>query len=358
MATPFNDSIRNQIEAERVRNERAIGAMQLLASMNQTGATRYGHDKAAQTAQAAAANEAERIRSTLLLGQETNASAERVAGLGRTSTENIAKGTAANEATRLQNILDLGKSEITSAENIEKMRGANSMAVAKWNAMLQDPRYAGNADKLDADIDQLNGFAKVAAAKANFALQSGIDGTTKWGGLAKKTLTPAEVSTLASGIWNGATGDGSAQMFYNGKAFEPIIMPKPARRGYGLDPTPAGLPLVPPIQGPRQNQRMMDDSVPLPAPMPMSGVYNSPPTGRLAVPVTQPAIAAAVPMGVPMGVPPLPPGTQIPQNRGMVSPQQVQAWAQKQAMDRAYQERYLNAMRAASQQNTMPVPGF
>lgn len=311
MATAFNDSIRNQIEAERVRNERAVAAMQLLASMNQTGSTRYGHDKAAQTAQAAAANEAERIRSTLLLGQETNASAERVAGLGRTSTENIAKGTAANEATRLQNILDLGKSEITSAENIEKMRGANSMAVAKWNAMLQDPRYAGNADKLDADIDQLNGFAKVAAAKANFALQSGIDGTTKWGGLAKKTLTPAEVSTLASGIWNGATGDGSAQMFYNGKAFEPIIMPKPPRRGYGLDPTPNGLP-VPPM-----NQSLMTPpSYGVPPPLQMGAAGLPPmPTGRVAVPAIQRQPA-------PMAVQP-----SVPSN-AMMAPRQLPFWAQ------------------------------
>lgn len=288
MATAFNDSIRNQIEAERVRNERAIGAMQLLANVGNQSVARSGQSSTERIASQSAGNESEKIRNALLLGRETNAAQERVAGLGN-----------------------------TSAENIERMRGANGMAVAKWNAMLQDPRYAGNADKLDADIDQLNGFAKVAAAKANFALQSGIDGTTKWGGLAKKTLTPAEISTLASGIWNGATGDGSAQMFYNGKAFEPIIMPKPQRRGYGLDPTPVGVPGVPyaPNQG-----LMTPPSYGVPPPLQMGAAgLPSMPTGRVAVPSIprQPA-----PMAVPASV-----QSSVPSG-AMMTPRQLPFWAQ------------------------------
>lgn len=330
---------------------RALAAIQAMSEVGR-------QSSAERIAGKSAANEADRLNNALTLGREQYGSQERVAGLERGSR------------------LELAALGHTSAENVEKMRGANSLAVAKWNAMLQDPRYAGQSDQLDAEIDQLNSFATIAAAKANFALESKKANVKNMFGFGK-TPSQEEVSKFASEIWSGAAGAGSDQMFYNGKEFEPIVMPKPPRRGLGLDPTAApGLPTVPP---PRPNHRMMEDSVlltPVPVPYgPTSGTF-SPPLGRVAVPVAQPATtipelqrlgplgviqrlmtpaatsqaSAAAPMAIPQALPP------VPMNRGIVTPQQAQAWQQKAAVEAAFKQRYLDAMRAASQQYAPASP--
>lgn len=266
---------------KRIRQERLMAALQAATAGR-------GYSSAERIASRTADNEAERLRNALMLGREQLGSAREIEGMRGASAENIARGTAANEATRLQNALDLGREGNTSAENIERMRGANQLAVAKWNAMLQDPKYLGNAEQLDAEIDQLNNNAKVSAAKANFSLESKKAGAKNMFGLSK-VPSSEEVATFASDIWSSATGDGSAQMFYNGKVFEPIVMPKPPRRGAGLEPTVRpSVPFVP-------NQSLMaPPDYGVPSVQLGASAFQAAPSGDTAVPVA--------PQSAPVGV--------------------------------------------------------
>lgn len=277
--TTLTDLGRNINDAERVRNDRAIAAMQLLASMNQTGAVRSGQSSAERIASKSAANEAERIRNTLLLGQETNTNAATIAKLERDSRFELGQLPYSPEARK------------------------HALEIARLG-IRPDPYMTRDIGKANIESLAINDLAKSIAESANLTIDreeaellKDLPGWDKWD---RDTKIKDGLTKIITRL-DEKLGENRQLLEFvpSTNRYKPrvrAIIPIPTGQEGG--PPQTGLPLVPPIQGPRQNWRMMDESIPLPAPLPMSGVYNSP-TGGVAVPVA--ARAAAPAMAVPQG---------------------------------------------------------
>lgn len=341
MATAFNDSIRNQIEQERVRNERAIAGMQLLASMNQTGATRYGHDKSLEAARLSAANEAERIRNALTLGREHygtqeriagagNASTERVAGLGHTSSETIARlerESRKDIAIMNSEIAKLPFSPAILAHELEKAR----------LGMRLDPyverdigRYNLESESFNREVDDIANSANEAITQLKLERDASLANTTvsdrfTWDSTINKRYADA-VKALDTqlGVNRQSLSFDPVRQSYTGRK-RPII-PIP-RRNNGI--TPGAVPSVPGIP----NQSLLAPpayGTPPSLQMSMPGLPQAP-TGGVAVPaIPRQSGGASGSWNAPMSVPAAAPAvvrSAVPSG-GLMAPRQLPFWAQ------------------------------
>lgn len=301
----------------------------------------------------------------------------------QSSAERIAGNSAANEAMRLTNNLTLGREQYGSNERVAGLERLNRLELGQLQAQAQglpftpearahaldiarlgvrpDPYVTRDIGQANIESIAMNDLAKSIAESANLTIDreeaellKDLPGWDKWD---RDTKIKDGLTRIITGL-DAKLGENRQLLEFvpSTNRYKPrvrAIIPIPTGQ---FGPTQNGLPTVPP---PRQNLRMMEDSVPLnPVPVPYgptSGTF-SPPLGRVAVPVTQPVVAASPVIAAPMAVPQALP--QVPMNRGIVTPQQVQAWQQKAAVEAAFQQRYLDAMRAASQQYAPPAMGF